>query len=75
MCLEGDWVRILSIEQKSHRTSDMRGIDRMTAAADMRLMNHKIISSMRQTLFGYGDLEDIPYEQVMIIAQLQYHNH
>jgi hypothetical protein len=38
-------------------------------------MNHKIISSMRQTLFGYGDLEDIPYEQVMIIAQLQYHNH
>jgi hypothetical protein len=68
-------VRILSTEQKSHRTSDMRGIDRMIAAADMRLMNHKIISSMRQTLFGYGDLEDIPYEQVMIIAQLQYHNH
>eukprot|EP01049_Picozoa_sp_SAG25_P020828 SAG25_NODE_7385_length_483_cov_32.536458_2_plen_24_part_01 len=24
-------MRILSIEQKSHRTSDMRGIDRMTA--------------------------------------------
>eukprot|EP01049_Picozoa_sp_SAG25_P013537 SAG25_NODE_2122_length_1924_cov_20.350685_2_plen_23_part_01 len=23
-------MRILSIEQKSHRTSDMRGIDRMT---------------------------------------------
>jgi hypothetical protein len=51
------------------------GTKSVPSIVQVRLMNHKIISSMRQTLFGYGDLEDIPYEQVMIIAQLQYHNH